>query len=56
MEIKVRCKSCDKEIKIKVHLVDKLLRENSELKNQLRLALNKKGVTDMPDFFKETFK
>lgn len=53
MEIKVKCPDCGKEIKVLLHMVDKLKAENQELKRQLQKRSN---TPDMPDFFKEIFK
>jgi len=53
MEIKVKCPACSKEIKVKLHIVEKLRAENAWLRQQLK---NQSKAPDMPDFFKEIFK
>lgn len=58
MEIKIKCPQCDKEIKVALHIVEKLKAENEYLKLRLQKIENEKNKVknDMPDFFKEIFK
>lgn len=53
MEIKVRCPQCGKEVRVLLHVVDKLKAENQDLRRQLH---SKNSGGDMPDFFKDLFK
>ena len=53
MEIKIKCPVCGQEIKVLLHMVNKLKAENQELRRQLQ---KRDDIPDMPDFFKEIFK
>lgn len=53
VEIKVRCPQCGKEVRVLLHVVDKLKAENQDLRRQLH---SKNSGGDMPDFFKDLFK
>jgi hypothetical protein len=58
-EIKVICPVCKKEIKVLLHMVDKLSAENESLKRQLQKVRNtnmKSNSTDIPDFMRDLFK
>jgi predicted nucleic acid-binding Zn ribbon protein len=53
VEIKIKCPECGKEIKVLLHMVDKLKAENQELRRQLQ---KQKETSNIPDFLKEIFK
>jgi cell shape-determining protein MreC len=50
MEIKVKCTDCGKEMKIMLHIVEKLKAENESLRKELQI---RSSTSDMPDFFKD---
>lgn len=51
--IKITCPDCKREIKVLLHMVDKLVAENGALKKQLQ---KRKATPDMPDFMRDLFK
>ena len=57
-EIKVTCPVCKKEIKVLLHMVDKLQSENQSLRKLVQqLKMNKqKTENSMPDFMRDLFK
>jgi len=60
--IKITCPDCGKEIKVLLHMVDKLVAENEALRLQLynqnvkNTGKKSKGDFDVPDFMRDLFK
>ena len=57
-EIKVICPACKKEIKVLLHMVDKLQSENQSLRKLVQQLKSNKQKTDfdMPDFMRDLLK
>ena len=53
MEIKIKCPDCGKEIRVRLHVVEELMKEISDLKAKIKEI---KGVADASNIFSNIFK